>query len=569
MSARRSSLAAALHRYERLGRPGLPVRGYVLERAPGSPTRGIHRLGGGVVLEPDAHIQRMNPAPDRRRIAVEWATRADERGVLALVDTQTGAVRTFRDIRLRYDDVLWSDDSRRLDVVASRDDALVRVDVDSGEHRALPLDAAPRARVRLFPGGRRGILASSVPGRGTELRDRDRDEPLGTWPAVHRVLAMPDTVVVWHARGLDALDASGALRWSWADPEVRIRDLAARGHRLFVLGVRRGVAVVVELVDGLVVDDDVAASLPLDAAAETITAIAVDDDTLFVAVEGPLHPPRVVTAASLPTPRTIAGTTTRLDVPADDGETLTVYVSEPPGPRRPRPMLLACYGGFGVAHLPSFEPTIPAWIDHGGAYATAQIRGGGERGDAWHAAGSGERKQRAVADLADIARGLIAAGATRADLLVLVGSSLGGVIAASCALQHPRLCAGVVATAAPLDLLSLADHPLGSHWRAEFGDDGSAAARRRLRRLSPLELAREATDAAVLPAFLGVVLGEDTRVLARDTHRTAAALRHAGGTARVWTAPAAGHGANALPALHELGLTVLDFADDVTSGAER
>ncbi|MGI0520627.1 prolyl oligopeptidase family serine peptidase, partial [Microbacterium maritypicum] len=129
----------------------------------------------------------------------------------------------------------------------------------------------------------------------------------------------------------------------------------------------------------------------------------------------------------------------------------------------------------------------------------------------------------------DVARGLIAAGITRPDLLVLAGASLGGVIAAGCAIEHPELCAGFVTTAAPLDLLALDDHPLGARWRAEFGDDGTPGSRARLRTLSPLAQAEALPVGTPIPSYLGVVLGEDTRVLARDTHRMVEALQQAGG----------------------------------------
>lgn len=124
-------------------------------------------------------------------------------------------------------------------------------------------------------------------------------------------------------------------------------------------------------------------------------------------------------------------------------------------------------------------------------------------------------------------------------------------------------------TAAPLDLLALDDHPLGARWRAEFGDDDTPEAHARLRTLSPLARAEELPAGSPLPAYLGIVLGEDTRVLARDTHRMVDALRRAGGSARLWTAVDAGHGANATESLHELGLEVLDFAADVTMGGAR
>ncbi|MFB4354280.1 prolyl oligopeptidase family serine peptidase [Microbacterium sp. LS_15] len=561
MSALRSSLDAALARHERHGRPGLPVRGFALDRAPGRPLPGIRHTSGRRVLDPDAHLHRISPSPDGTRIAVEWADTADEDAVLGIVDVASGAVALHPGIRLRYDEVLWGDDSRSLEVVSSRDDLIVALDVDCGEWTATPTE--PAARTRLFPGGARGLLAQtrSGSGSGTTLRDRATGSLLGRWAALHRALPNGSGVVAWHRDGLDVVDPAGAVRWTLRDDALKITDVAVLDDRVVVLGVRDG-RTVVDVIDATRTRPVAVPS------GVTVTGLAVDDGILHLAVEGPLVPPRVVTGADAGADA-LPGTTTRVELRATDGETLTVDLTVPAAGDGPWPTLLTCYGGFGVPHLPVFEPTVPAWIEHGGAYATAQIRGGGERGDAWRAAGRGARKQQAVDDLADIARGLVELGLTRHDLLVLVGASLGGVVAASCAFQHPEVCAGVVTTAAPLDLLALAQHPLGFRWRDEFGDDGTVDAQARLRRLSPLALAEAATDAAELPAFLGIVLGADTRVRADDTRRTVEAVQRGGGSARLWTASEAGHGGNALGDLHDLGLAVLDFAAELTMGASR
>ncbi|MFJ6533602.1 prolyl oligopeptidase family serine peptidase [Microbacterium sp. NPDC091662] len=582
MSAHRSVLDDALTRAERHGRPGLPVGGFTLGRADERSRRGIHRLDGTTVIEPDGHLHRIFPSPDGRLIAVEWAPSADENAVFGIVDVAAGTLRLHPDIRLRYDTVLWASDSRSLDVVASRDRRLVTLDVETEQQQTVSLD--PEARLRLFPGGESGLRALSSGSRGTTLTDRATGTSPGRWPALLRASPLdtvdPHTgVLVWHGGGLDALASDGAvsdgagksgLLWRWHDPDAQIVDVAVHDDRVVVLAVVDGRSVLIDLVDGIEIERSDAASSAADAV--TTTMIAVDDGVLRLGVEGPLTPPQIVERTKegttvVPSPTRALGTTVRYDFPADDGEILTVHVTSPSGAEGPLPMILTCYGGFGVPHLPLFEPTVPAWVEFGGAYASAQLRGGGERGRAWREAGHGARKSRTVADLADLARGLIEAGITRPDLLVLAGASLGGVVAARCAIGHPELWAGFVTTAAPLDLLALDDHPLGSRWRAEFGDDGTPESRTRLRALSPLARAEALPVGSPIPSYLGVVLGEDTRVLARDTHRMVEALQKAGGSARQWTAAGTGHGANESAALHELGLTVLDFAAEVTTGA--
>ncbi|MGH3690987.1 MAG: prolyl oligopeptidase family serine peptidase [Microbacterium sp.] len=570
MSAQRSVLDDALARAERHGRPGLPVAGFALGRADDRSRRGIHRLDGTTVIEPDGHLHRIFPSPDRRRIAVEWAPTADENAVFGIVDVAAGTLRLHSYIRLRYDTVLWAADSRSLDVVASRDGMLVSLNLENDEHSAVHVE--PDVRLRLFPGGADGLRALSSNSRGTTLTDRATGASLGRWPALLRASPLGTDVLVWHDGGLDAVpnDGSGTdgALWHWHDPDALIVDVAVHGDRVVVLAVADGRSVLIDLVEGIEVDRFEAASSAADAL--TTTMIGVDDGVLRLGVEGPLTPPRIVERSKegttvVPSPTRTPATTTRYDFPADDGATLTVHVTSPTGAECPLPLILTSYGGFGVPHLPLFEPTVPAWVECGGAYAVAQLRGGGERGQAWREAGRGARKERTIADLADVARGLIEAGITRSDLLVLAGASLGGVVASGCAIAHPELCAGFVTTAAPLDLLALDDHPLGARWRAEFGDDGSPQSRARLHALSPLARAEALPVGAPIPSYLGVVLGEDTRVLARDTHRMVEALQKAGGSARLWTAAGAGHGANDSAALHELGLTVLDFAAEVTA----
>ncbi len=570
MSAHRAALEHALTRHEHHGRPSLPVEGFTLSRADGRPRRGIHRIDGTAVIEPEGHLHRIFPSPDRRLIAVEWAPSADENAVLGIVDVAAGTLRLHDEIRLRYDNVLWAAHSRSLDVIASRDGMMVTLNVETGLSQSSPHSS--EARLRLFSGGSTGLCACSSPLRGTTLVDRATGTALGRWPALRRAEPLDDAVVVWHSAGIDAVEGDGTTLWRWRDPLAQITDVAVQGERVIVLAVAEGRSVLIDLVDG--VEEQ---RIPAVAGADdvrTATMIGVDDGVLRLGVEGPLSPPQIVerapgSTAVAPGAGERIGTTVRHDFPAGDGAVVSVHVTSPPGASGPVPVILTCYGGFGVAHLPLFEPTIPAWVGFGGAYASAQLRGGGERGEAWRASGHGEHKARTVADLAVAARGLIDAGITRPDLLVLAGASLGGVVAAACAVAHPDLFAGFVTTAAPLDLLALDEHPLGSRWRAEFGDDGTPESHARLRALSPLALAEKLTTGSAVPAYLGIALGEDTRVLARDTHRMVDALQRAGGSARLCTAADAGHGTNESAVLHELGIAVLDFAAEITTKGAR
>ncbi|MDA0565227.1 prolyl oligopeptidase family serine peptidase [Streptomonospora sp. S1-112] len=564
------SLDAALAAWEHHGRPGVPDRGFTLSRLPGHRRRGIYRAGDDApVFEPDGHILRMAPSPDGRFIAVQLADRADEDAALALVDTATGGVRTYPEVRCRYDPMLWSGDSARVELAAGGSHRWVRLDAATGRPRTTAVP--PGVRLRLFPGGADGVLAESRPGRPTVLTDRATGAELGAFPAVTRVLAAGGHALVHDGTGLHAFDPRGGTRlWSWADPSVRITAVAARGDEVLVAGVRAGRSVLLRVVAGAVVADRPVAYQGEPAVA---TEVGADADRFHVLIEGPVLPPRVVTAGGLLADRAAAtappafARTEEHAFGADDGVDVPVVVTSPVGATGPAPLILTCYGGFGVPSLPAFEPTVPAWVEHGGRYAIAQIRGGGEHGAAWRAAGRGAAKERGIADLAAVARGLIRAGLTRPDLLVLAGASHGGVIAAACALASPGLCAGVVSTAAPLDLLNLGAHPLGERWIGEFGGPDDPERPERLRRISPLHRARELPAGTRPPRFLGIVLAEDSRVAADDTRAVVDALRQAGGDAALWRAPGTGHGGNHLDSLHRLGAAVLSFAAIATRSA--
>ncbi|MBB4932792.1 hypothetical protein F4561_003612 [Lipingzhangella halophila] len=567
------ALDAALARWERHARPGLPHAGYSLSRLAGRTRYGIYRFPDQTpVLEPDEHILRMAPSPDGARIAFQLADTADEDAVLGIVDAATGELRRYPDIRCRYDEVLWQADSSRLEVAASGSGRLVDLDPVSGERRESGLP--PGVRVRLFRGGRRGLAAQSRPGRPTELIDRATLRTLGTFPGIVRVLPWGDAVLVQDGTGLQALHvASATVRWRWADPGVGITSLAAHGDDVLIAGVREGRSVLLRLAEGRVVEHR---PVRCGGGPAVASGVAYDAGAFHALVEGPTLPPRLVAAEELLTGRAAAPQrmdatrTTHLTVPADDGAEVTVVLTSPKDAEGPAPLILTCYGGFGVPSLPEFEPTVPAWTEHGGRYAIAQIRGGGEHGTAWRRAGRGHNKQRGIADLAAAARGLVDAGLTRADLLILAGASHGGVIVTACALAEPGLCAGVVSTAAPLDLLNLDAHPLGRRWIGEFGDPGTAEGRARLEAVSPLSRAENLAPGIGPPAFLGIVLDEDSRVAADDTDRLVTALRRIGGTAELWRAPRTGHGGNHLDSLHRLGATILGFAEQATgSGAPR
>ncbi|MDN6324089.1 MAG: prolyl oligopeptidase family serine peptidase [Corynebacterium sp.] len=561
---------AALTRWERHARPGLPDHGFALGRAEHRQRRGVYDVATDrSVFETEDHILTMSPSPDRVHIAMQLAERADEDAHLAVLDTASGRLRRFTDVRCRYDPMLWRADASALELFARPSSSHIVYRPRSGD---VCVSVTPEAATsRLFPGGAAGLVAISRPGGVTRLIDHSTGRQIGQLPAVTRVAALTDAVVVDDGRRLQAMGLEhGDVLWTWEDPEAKITSWTIAGSRVVATAVRAGASVVFELDQGHVVTER---SVVFRGEPAVATGIAVDAGRVAVMVEGPTTPPRVLSLDDVhdaPHQRRLAAAsapvrTLRHVARADDGVQISVVVTGPGPDRGPGPLILTCYGGFGVPALPIFEPSVPAWAEAGGGYAIAQVRGGGERGAAWRDAGRGDRKHQAIADLAAAARSLIDSGYTRPDQLVLVGASHGGVIATSCGLGHPELCAGIVSTAAPLDLLNLDAHPLGRHWIAEFGTSDTSQGRERLRAISPLHRAQAlAACSGPLPRFLGVVMDEDSRVSAADTRRVIEALLDAGADAAIWHAPRTGHGTNHLDRVHDFAAAVLSFAASTT-----
>ena len=134
------------------------------------------------------------------------------------------------------------------------------------------------------------------------------------------------------------------------------------------------------------------------------------------------------------------------------------------------PALLYGYGGFGQCITPEYMPEIALWLDLGGVYAVANIRGGGEYGEAWHAAGTRLNKQTGFEDFYAAAEFLIAEGITGAGKLSIRGISNGGLLTAVGANQRPDLFAAVISEIPLTDMLWLGESRTGRSIGAEYGD---------------------------------------------------------------------------------------------------
>jgi prolyl oligopeptidase len=237
--------------------------------------------------------------------------------------------------------------------------------------------------------------------------------------------------------------------------------------------------------------------------------------------------------------------TTQEFVESDDGSPVPVFLTRRRGATGPAPMYLYGYGGFNIAMTPAFAPWVIAWMEMGGVFAQACLRGGSEYGEAWHLAGTKHQKQNVFDDCIAVAEWLIEAGHTTSSQLVLAGGSNGGLLVGACMTQRPDLFAVCLPSRGVLDMLRFERFTIGWAWASDYGtvddpDDFAA-----LHAYSPLHNVRQGVS---YPATLVTTADHDDRVVPSHSFKFVAELQrcHAGDAPvliRIETD--AGHGAGA------------------------
>jgi prolyl oligopeptidase len=232
-------------------------------------------------------------------------------------------------------------------------------------------------------------------------------------------------------------------------------------------------------------------------------------------------------------------------------------------PKAPRPALLFGYGGFGASMTPAFSPQVLAWVEAGGVYAIAALRGGGEEGEDWHRAGTRERKQNVFDDFNAAAEKLIADGWTTSDQLAIWGGSNGGLVVGASITQRPELTAVAVCSAPLLDMVRYERFGLGQNWRSEYGTAADPDELDWLLSYSPYH---HVADGVRYPAVLFTVFDGDTRVDPLHARKMCASLQDATAAALA-DRPVllrregdVGHGARAMSKTLALAAEILAFA---------
>ncbi|WP_459662697.1 prolyl oligopeptidase family serine peptidase [Novosphingobium sp. 11B] len=210
--------------------------------------------------------------------------------------------------------------------------------------------------------------------------------------------------------------------------------------------------------------------------------------------------------------------------------------------KQPVPTLLYGYGGFDVSLTPGFSATRMAWLEAGGAFALANLRGGGEYGRAWHDAGRRQNKQNVFDDFIAAGEFLVNEGIAKKDGLAIQGGSNGGLLVGAVVNQRPDLFAAAVAQVGVMDMLRFDRFTAGRYWTDDYGRPDREDDFKVLRAYSPYHNIREG---AQYPAILVTTADTDDRVVPGHSFKYTAALQHANLGARprlIRIETRAGHG---------------------------
>jgi len=234
---------------------------------------------------------------------------------------------------------------------------------------------------------------------------------------------------------------------------------------------------------------------------------------------------------------------TRSPVDFSDCEVVREYATSKDGTRVPvniirrkgvrldgsNPVLLTGYGGYGISIKPRFSTLRRIWIDQGGVYAQANLRGGGEFGEQWHKEGMLTNKQNVFDDFAALMQYLIDAGYTRPEKLAIIGGSNGGLLMGAMITQQPKLCKVVISFVGIYDMLRVELAPNGQFNIPEFGTVKVPEQFWALYTYSPYHNVKDGT---VYPSILFSTGANDPRVDPMHSRKMTARLQGAASSGR-------------------------------------
>ncbi|MEO8429971.1 MAG: prolyl oligopeptidase family serine peptidase [Acidobacteriota bacterium] len=235
--------------------------------------------------------------------------------------------------------------------------------------------------------------------------------------------------------------------------------------------------------------------------------------------------------------------------PSKDGTMIPMFLVHRKGMKLDgsHPALLTGYGGFNLPQLPAFTARVVAWVEHGGVYALANLRGGNEFGEEWHHAGMLGRKQNVFDDFIAAAEWLVRERYTEPARLAISGASNGGLLVGAAMTQRPDLFAAVDCSYPLLDMLRYQKFLVAGFWVPEYGSADEPEQFRSLYAYSPYHRVRSGTK---YPAVLFITGDSDTRVSPLHARKMTALLQAATASDRpviLHYDTKAGHSRNSTP----------------------
>lgn len=259
------------------------------------------------------------------------------------------------------------------------------------------------------------------------------------------------------------------------------------------------------------------------------------DDTAFFTFSSPVQPPQVW-RLQLSTGKTALWDAVKLPLdpstlevetawyPSKDGTKISMYLVHKKGQARSKdtPYVLYGYGGFNISESPGFDARILPWVEAGGGWAVAQLRGGAEYGEAWHQAGMLHHKQNVFDDFAAAAEFLAREGYTSPAHLAIRGGSNGGLLVSTAMTQHPELYGAVVCAVPLTDMVRFTRFGEGKTWAPEYGSPENEADFKVLYGYSPYHHVKPGVP---YPALLMLSADHDDRVDPMHARKFVAAVQ--------------------------------------------
>jgi prolyl oligopeptidase len=267
-----------------------------------------------------------------------------------------------------------------------------------------------------------------------------------------------------------------------------------------------------------------------------------DEPTIYFGFTSPLYPTTVF-AFDPRTRRRMPFEAAKPPIDVDRYETKQLFATSKDGTRVPlfvtarknlplngqNPTMLYGYGGFAISETPTYHPDVPAWLELGGVWVSANMRGGAEYGEEWHRAGMLEKKQNVFDDFIAVAEYLVREKYTSPSKLAILGGSNGGLLVGAVMEQRPDLFAVALPAVGVMDMLRYDRFTGGRAWVTEYGSSSNPQQFRFLIKYSPLHNLKPGT---CYPATLITTADHDDRVVPSHSFKFAAALQAAQGCDR-------------------------------------